>query len=83
WVVGCAALAVGALWAIPAAFGGAGLAQAMLYAMDLAHTLVVVAGLAVGTALVRLGAAVRELTRRRPTGPGDVDSGLHVGAMPI
>ncbi|MEU4675595.1 serine hydrolase domain-containing protein [Micromonospora sp. NPDC023737] len=64
WVVGCAALAVGALWALPAAFGGVGLAQAMLYAMDLAHTLIVIAGLAVGIAVVRLGAAVHELTRR-------------------
>lgn len=57
WVVGCAALAAGALWALPAMFDGASLAQAMLYTMDIGHAMVAVAVLAGAIALVRLAAA--------------------------
>jgi hypothetical protein len=67
WVVGCAALAAGALWAVPAMFGGASLAQAMLYTMDLAHALVAIAVLAGAIALVRLAAAGYALSGR-PSG---------------
>ncbi|GAB2927340.1 hypothetical protein GCM10027280_13430 [Micromonospora polyrhachis] len=75
WLVGCAALAIGAVWGLPAA-SGAGPAQVLLWAPDLGQTSVAVAVLATTLALVRIvlaGHALADLRRARlsTADPGD------------
>ncbi|GAB3965790.1 serine hydrolase domain-containing protein [Plantactinospora veratri] len=66
WVAGCAGLAVGVTWAIPAAWDGAGLTQVRLFAPDVGDAIVAVAVLAGLLALARVGVAAVALAGRRP-----------------
>jgi CubicO group peptidase (beta-lactamase class C family) len=61
---GCAVLAAGAVWVLPAAFG-TGLAQVRLWTPDIGCAAVAVAGLASALALARAAIAARTLARRR------------------
>jgi CubicO group peptidase (beta-lactamase class C family) len=61
---GCAALAAGAVWGLPAAFG-TGPAQVRLWTPDIGWAAVAVAGLAGALALARAAASARILARRR------------------
>ncbi|MEQ4300763.1 serine hydrolase domain-containing protein [Plantactinospora sp. B6F1] len=65
WVAGCAALAAGTTWLLPAAWDGAGLAQVRLFAPDIGDAIVAVAVLAGLLALTRVGVAVVALAGRR------------------
>lgn len=65
WVAGCAAVAIGVGWALPASHDGAGLAQVLLFAPDLGHAIVAVVGLATALAVTRVAATVWTLFRTR------------------
>ena len=68
WLAGCAALVAGALWGLPAALGGSGPAQVLLWALDIGQTLVAIAVLATALALVRIVRTGYALAGSRPTG---------------
>jgi CubicO group peptidase (beta-lactamase class C family) len=63
WLVGCAALITGVTWLLPASWDGAGLAQILLWAPDIGHAILAVAGLAAALALLRVVLAGYALTR--------------------
>jgi CubicO group peptidase (beta-lactamase class C family) len=72
WVTGCAVVAAIAGWALPAFWDGAGLAQVLLFAPDIGHTIIAVTTLAAATAATRAAAAVLVLnaTARPVTAAG-------------
>ena len=64
WIAGCAAVAAGVGWALPAAWDGAGLAQVLLFAPDIGHAIIAVIALAAALALVRVAVTAQALARR-------------------
>ncbi|WP_148086339.1 serine hydrolase [Micromonospora sp. HM5-17] len=72
WVAGCAALALGTGWGLPALWDGAGLAQVLLFAPDLGHAAIAVVLGAALLGLVRLGLGGYLMVATRPKAGGAV-----------